>query len=60
MQGTTQFTVQGIKNYSTTKETPNGWKPARPIGLVGFCGLRNNIKNAWKVLFAKADIVVWD
>lgn len=60
MQGTTQFKVDRLKNYDVQESTLNGYKLTRPIGLLGFAGLINNIKNAWKVLFAKADIVIWD
>lgn len=56
-----RFTAKGLQEHlNTTQQEKNGvWQPVRPERLSGFGGLKSRIKDAFAVLFDRADIVIW-
>ena len=40
--------------------SPGRWRAARPMGMVGLPGLLQRLREAWRVLRGRADIVVWE
>ena len=56
MKGINEITAEELKHWSTTVETTQGWKLARPIGRTGII---RRIKKAWKVFTGRADVLVW-